>query len=476
MPLDCPFHPNRDVLWWPDKTKGQSEPSSGQGVYDYGQSQLWSCPDCGQSFLCAERLAVHWDEDHQRNFVDIHQDAICLADYCDIMRCNVLLKKRTKETKGSLGPWTAYSSLMAVSSMAATEDGDTLDPGDRCNDTHMSLLKVQCKAVVRQCTRGLLTGDNLSLKDFQDIEDELVLSLCSYLSCDKFNEDTVPKPQTVATSLYLVAAIVIIFGFCLCYYIIWILFETRPSKMKSDAENDLQDRFLQIESVDGDMQPMHRSPHPKPVPVALSNDMSLYKSFSPQLPVQYGGQHRSHSGHYGAHFQQHQQQHIKRPQQLCLQQMHVNSHRRQGDERQLAMTLSSHQQQLQQQQQQAQRYRIEHRTRSSSTARTFPQHPAYYYGQQQVSHYSVPSALQRTFTAPEDHIWDPSDQSEPRSSSLTRRHSRTASRAYTGSIGNVQRDGTPSSTASQVVGSTRSQPVNVQHHPRPPSTHSTPYR
>lgn len=61
MPLDCPFHPKRDLLWWPDTKRDQSTDND---VYD-DDDGVWMCPVCGSSYFCAERLAVHWDEEHR---------------------------------------------------------------------------------------------------------------------------------------------------------------------------------------------------------------------------------------------------------------------------------------------------------------------------------------------------------------------------------------------------------------------------
>lgn len=55
--MDCPFHPKRDLLWWPEPRKDVDE--------DYDDESFWTCPVCGKSFMCAERLAMHWDDEHR---------------------------------------------------------------------------------------------------------------------------------------------------------------------------------------------------------------------------------------------------------------------------------------------------------------------------------------------------------------------------------------------------------------------------
>ncbi|XP_017766611.1 PREDICTED: uncharacterized protein LOC108555471 isoform X2 [Eufriesea mexicana] len=77
MPLDCPFHESRDIFRPQQKAKHQHRPSQ------------WTCGLCGKSFYAEKHLDVHFDNRHKSN-VNTAEDAVCLADYCDIMRCDVL--------------------------------------------------------------------------------------------------------------------------------------------------------------------------------------------------------------------------------------------------------------------------------------------------------------------------------------------------------------------------------------------------
>lgn len=49
---ECPFHPDRDYLWWPI---GDDDRHLGSG---------W-CPFCGFDFMCSDRLTAHWDQEHR---------------------------------------------------------------------------------------------------------------------------------------------------------------------------------------------------------------------------------------------------------------------------------------------------------------------------------------------------------------------------------------------------------------------------
>ncbi|XP_055709611.1 uncharacterized protein LOC129805601 isoform X2 [Phlebotomus papatasi] len=78
LPLECPFHPMRDIFGPQNSAKKQNRPSQ------------WTCGFCGKSFYEEKFLDLHFDNRHKNN-INMAEDAVCLADYCDIMRCEVLL-------------------------------------------------------------------------------------------------------------------------------------------------------------------------------------------------------------------------------------------------------------------------------------------------------------------------------------------------------------------------------------------------
>lgn len=80
LPLECPFHPERDLFAPQESSKVQHRPTQ------------WTCGFCGKSFYEEKFLDHHFDNRH-RGRVNQAEDAICLADYCDIMRCDVLVAK-----------------------------------------------------------------------------------------------------------------------------------------------------------------------------------------------------------------------------------------------------------------------------------------------------------------------------------------------------------------------------------------------
>lgn len=80
LPLECPFHPLRDIFGPQQAAKKQNRPSQ------------WTCGLCGKSFFEEKHLDMHFENRHKSN-INTAEDAVCLADYCDMMRCEVLIAK-----------------------------------------------------------------------------------------------------------------------------------------------------------------------------------------------------------------------------------------------------------------------------------------------------------------------------------------------------------------------------------------------
>ncbi|XP_043288780.1 uncharacterized protein [Venturia canescens] len=77
LPLECPFHESRDIFHPQQAAKFQHRTSQ------------WTCGLCGKSFYAEKHLDAHFDSRHRSN-INMAEDAVCLANYCDIMRCDVL--------------------------------------------------------------------------------------------------------------------------------------------------------------------------------------------------------------------------------------------------------------------------------------------------------------------------------------------------------------------------------------------------
>ncbi|KAK8743883.1 hypothetical protein OTU49_000892, partial [Cherax quadricarinatus] len=79
LPLECPLHSARDVFAQQEAAK----------VY---VSPQWTCGLCGKSFYHEAHLDRHLDNRHE-DYLNNGEDSVCLADFCDVMRCEVLLER-----------------------------------------------------------------------------------------------------------------------------------------------------------------------------------------------------------------------------------------------------------------------------------------------------------------------------------------------------------------------------------------------
>ncbi|KAF6215399.1 hypothetical protein GE061_010151 [Apolygus lucorum] len=298
IPMECPFHPTRDIFWPQQSAKQQHRPSQ------------WTCGLCGKSFYSEAYLDMHFDNRH-KNKVNMAEDAVCLADYCDIMRCDVVRKHIMSEptpgdgmqvntdieiwreatsyhtalspagprelarvspyastfrqqpttTTSSSNPPVSSPSGINSPSCSRTEgphgEGDTNNTGEGCDNLVDSAvppkqrvsefqrlkanckpdvlqkIKTRCEILVRDCIAGLLV--NLSTQDFQEIEEELNHAVCWYLTCDRYWEDTTADLRPFPWGLLFVLVMALSLFICLCYYIVWVLFDSDDMSVGSTS-------------------------------------------------------------------------------------------------------------------------------------------------------------------------------------------------------------------------------------------------
>lgn len=94
-----------------------------------------------------------------------------------------------------------------------------------CKAEEIGQLKTRCEILVRDCIIGLLVQEELSFDDFRSMEQELNRAVCWYLTCERYWEDGPLEQRPFPWGLVFVLVMVLSMGVCLCYYIIWILFE-----------------------------------------------------------------------------------------------------------------------------------------------------------------------------------------------------------------------------------------------------------
>lgn len=252
---NCPFHPDRDYLWWPFLKKYENTEEEDDDDDD-DDGSFWVCPFCGLDFYCPESLTLHWDEQHRdsisKNYVSKNlcakesnivclfwqrDDLVCLADYCDIFRCDVLMRKRLQRKKQRFLGYLTF--------------GQDAEAFKECDPVQMVHLQQSCLNVIRQCTASV--EYNTSSLEMANIEKKLAESVCSYLTCDHYNDDLFAEDNAVSDNclhsrsksnqpliklplfmlqsrkvpiiLFSTIGVILVGGFCFCYYLIWTLFE-----------------------------------------------------------------------------------------------------------------------------------------------------------------------------------------------------------------------------------------------------------
>lgn len=65
-----------------------------ESVKKFYRSDLWLCGRCGKAFLSQDHLDHHVHTKHPELLSRDEVDPACLADYCDIFRCDVFVPSK----------------------------------------------------------------------------------------------------------------------------------------------------------------------------------------------------------------------------------------------------------------------------------------------------------------------------------------------------------------------------------------------
>lgn len=173
---------------------------------------------------------------------------VCLADYCDILRCDIVVERiKYNQQKSSsllsfLFPYSSTSSeeeleeefenelnsetkvgdgheLTSFAYSQFVDQQSSINPTAKCDENHMKRLKSKCETIMNQCLLGLVTSrmvqsfkldQDMDIADTVDVHgrevdgyddyeidgndlDELnhkvISSICDLLSCDKSWKD-----------------------------------------------------------------------------------------------------------------------------------------------------------------------------------------------------------------------------------------------------------------------------------------------
>ncbi|GFS53223.1 c2H2-type domain-containing protein [Nephila pilipes] len=125
--------------------------------------ETWHCPVCGQKFRCQNTFATHWDASHAKT-LGMAEETVCLDDFCDVFRCDILRKKMLKqrlEEEEELSRAESKKQSSGIQSVTLfkhrvedneDDDEETREKKKNCDPQHMVRIHDKCRV-----------GDNLNL-------------------------------------------------------------------------------------------------------------------------------------------------------------------------------------------------------------------------------------------------------------------------------------------------------------------------
>ncbi|ESO82860.1 hypothetical protein LOTGIDRAFT_229846 [Lottia gigantea] len=180
LPVTCPLHPHHDIYRIQESHKYMETISK------------WTCLYCGKAFVAEDYLDRHFINRHSTE-IKIHNSTQCLADYCDVFRCDIIAGFRKPDF------WD-----LAL-----------------CMEDDMEESAKDCVKLMDNCIPKHITANET--KYFKKLLEEAV---CSYLTCNKYWE--IPKTETPdgKIAVYVVLAILIAFGLVVYYCVFYQFYYT----------------------------------------------------------------------------------------------------------------------------------------------------------------------------------------------------------------------------------------------------------
>jgi len=260
LPLQCPIHPWRDQ-------QGPAELSK-----LHYRVNLWTCATCGKSFSGEPELDQHIASRHP-NLADPGDFSVCLADFCDILRCSAQrnsVRRRpwpVRPPPGSNSHQVARApSRELVALLEGTDEsldvleglgeGDLCEnqrcpssgnprprrggqagnnnsvdcglgecatnPRPRCDPVKMQQLQDRCEELVDGCVSPLALL--LSDQELFNLRTQLGEKVCWYLTCERYWSQPEGRrmPNMLALVLVLLTAAAVFAS--LTYYTVWVAF------------------------------------------------------------------------------------------------------------------------------------------------------------------------------------------------------------------------------------------------------------
>ncbi|KXJ24195.1 uncharacterized protein LOC110248842 isoform X1 [Exaiptasia diaphana] len=195
----CPLHEDHDVFIKQELNRIEEHQSR------------WRCDVCGKVFYGEQYLDMHFDNKHQDLLVK--ESPVCLADYCDVFRCDFLMDYRR----------------------------DTFWEKSLCREEKMALLRKRCEKLMHSC----LPNGNLLNNTEYHIYESTQNNICSLLTCKNYWKPPHDEISTFKIILYAVFTPFFAVGLIIYYYSAYEyyfgdLFKDSESEMEQHSEQHVR--------------------------------------------------------------------------------------------------------------------------------------------------------------------------------------------------------------------------------------------
>ncbi|XP_064640948.1 uncharacterized protein LOC135495880 [Lineus longissimus] len=200
MPSTCPVSKERDVFGEQEVKKIEETPSK------------WQCDYCGKQFFSEYFLDKHMDLKHADK-LKREPDTTCLADYCDIFRCDVISAQYAADY------WTKAL----------------------CKEDELIGLKKTCHELLEPCVPRVFEAH-----EEKQFRAKLYEVTCNFLTCEKVYEKLDSNEKNVSLVIYIVALIFLIFSLIIYYVIAYTHFYEEPifdSHHRFEDDDETEENF-----------------------------------------------------------------------------------------------------------------------------------------------------------------------------------------------------------------------------------------
>ncbi|XP_059167961.1 uncharacterized protein LOC131949988 [Physella acuta] len=149
----------------------------------------WTCDFCGKAFVSEYFLDRHFENRHTDQIRK--KDAVCLADVCDIFRCDI------------------------ISGVSQPDYWDIA----LCLEDDMEELHSQCKTLINNCI-----PPGYSKNETESVRSQVMENLCSFLTCSKFWNTPYQQETNTHRALYIVLTAMTCFGIVVYNFVFYNYF------------------------------------------------------------------------------------------------------------------------------------------------------------------------------------------------------------------------------------------------------------